>query len=260
LKKIEESGFPYPKLEMKGQHPNANGPDRLKIMTDKSYLSREYPHVAFFKGCTIRESGIKLQRPILEDHTILNNDLQPYKVRFTVNLGLGSTDLHEMVVLVTPSWSPLGAKQFKELVIAKFYDDCRFFRVIKGFMAQTGIAGNPAVHGKWMHRVIVDDPPLQSNTRGRVTFATSGKNSRTTQIFFNFGDNSFLDKQGFSPFGEIISGLDVLDKLYFKYGEGGKGDGSDGKGPSQGRISHEGNLYLNKLFPHLSYIVKAEII
>lgn len=174
-------------------------------------------------------------------------------------------------------------------------------------MAQTGIQGDPQEHNKWKHRVIIDDPVLQSNTRGRVTFATSGKNTRTTQIFFNFGDNSYLDKQGFSPFGEVIKGtitffittiitiivtiaititiqnkntitiavtitiailqlqlqlqgLDVLDKLYYKYGEGGKGDGSDGMGPNQGRISAEGNVYLDKLFPKLSYIVKTEFI
>ena len=126
-------------------------------------------------------------------------------------------------------------------------------------MAQTGIQGSPIEHSRWMHRVIKDDPPSTiSNTRGRVTFATSGPNSRTTQIFFNFGDNSFLDKQGFTPIGEIITGLDVLEKLYFKYGEGGKGDGSDNRGPSQGRITREGNAYLNKIFPQLSYIVKAD--
>jgi peptidyl-prolyl cis-trans isomerase A (cyclophilin A) len=216
---------------------------------------------------------LRLNRPLPIDHTnfnskppivtSINDGTQPYKVRFIINIEKTNSQnptFEEIIVQVNPKWAPLGAKQFHELIKSKFYDNCRFFRVLKDFMGQTGINGDPKEHNKWKHRVIIDDPVLQSNTRGRVTFATSGKNTRTTQIFFNFGDNRYLDKQGFSPFGEVITGLDVLDKLYSKYGEGGKGDGSDGKGPNQGRISNEGNTYLEKLFPKLSYIVKTEFI
>lgn len=127
-------------------------------------------------------------------------------------------------------------------------------------MAQTGISGDPAVRHTWRRKIIQDDPVAQSNKRGTVSFAMSGKNTRTTQIFFNTVDNKFLDKQGFAPFARIESGLEVIDGLYNKYGEGGRGDGSDGKGPSQGRINQEGNSYLDKVFPKLSYIVSAQVL
>ncbi len=125
-------------------------------------------------------------------------------------------------------------------------------------MAQVGIAGDPEVSKKWRTQTILDDPFVQNhNTRGRVTFAHAGKNTRTSQIFFNFRDNSYLDQQGFVPFAEVISGMEFIDGLYNGYGEGGRGDGSDGKGPNQGRIQRSGNEYLNKVFPKLSYIVSA---
>lgn len=126
-------------------------------------------------------------------------------------------------------------------------------------MAQTGMHGDPEVGRLWRRQIIQDDPVTHSNKRGTVTFAMSGKNTRTTQIFFNTVDNKFLDNQGFAPFASIDAGQDVIDKLYNKYGEGGRGDGSDGKGPSQGRINQEGNAYLNEVFPKLSYIVSARI-
>lgn len=127
-------------------------------------------------------------------------------------------------------------------------------------MAQIGLHPDPAVSNKWRGQTILDDPTVQHNTRGMVTFAHAGKNTRTTQIFFNFRDNSYLDQQGFAPFAEVISGIEFIDALYDGYGEGGKGDGLDGKGPSQGRIQRNGNEYLNKFFPKLSYIVSARIV
>jgi cyclophilin family peptidyl-prolyl cis-trans isomerase len=127
-------------------------------------------------------------------------------------------------------------------------------------MAQVGIAGDPLKGKEWKKKSIVDDPVLHSNQRGTITFATSGKNTRTTQIFFNFGNNGYLDQQGFAPFAEIIEGVDVLDLLYDGYGEGGRGDGSDGKGPSQGKIQQLGNTYLDEVFPQLSYIINATIV
>lgn len=123
-----------------------------------------------------------------------------------------------------------------------------------------GINGNPKVASAANKVHIVDDPVMQSNKRGTVTFATSGKNTRSTQIFINLADNGYLDKEGFAPIGEISDGMEYVDALYTGYGEGGKGDGLDGRGPSQGRIMREGNEYLNKLFPKLSYIVKAWIV
>ena len=126
-------------------------------------------------------------------------------------------------------------------------------------MAQTGMHGDPAVGKKWRKENIKDDKVTQSNKRGSVTFAMAGPNTRTTQLFFNFVHNKFLDSQGFAPFATVESGMNYIDALYNVYGEGGRGDGKDHKGPSQGRINQEGNEYLNKVFPNLSYIISATV-
>ena len=159
------------------------------------------------------------------------------------------------VITVHRDWAPNGADRFYNLVKNGFYDDVRFFRVIDGFMAQFGIHGTPAVASAWQNASIKDDPGKQSNKRGFVTFATRGPNTRTTQLFINFGDNAGLDKQGFSPFGEVTKGMDVVDKIYNGYGEGAP----RGKGPDQGRLQAEGNAYLAKDFPKLDYIKTATI-
>lgn len=159
---------------------------------------------------------------------------------------------------VTRSWCPIGADQFYNLVNSGFYNDCAFFRVIEGFMAQVGINGNPEVQKKWRDQTIQDDPVSKSNLRGYVSFAKTGApHSRTTQIFINFGDNRRLDKYGFAPFGYISAqGMKVVDALYAGYGEGAPA----GRGPSQGRIHEEGNQYLKRDFPRLDYITKATIV
>jgi peptidyl-prolyl cis-trans isomerase A (cyclophilin A) len=159
------------------------------------------------------------------------------------------------VVTVHRDWAPNGADRFYNLVKNGFYDDVRFFRVIDGFMAQFGIHGNPAVASAWRNANIKDDPVKQSNKRGFVVFATAGPNTRTTQLFINFGDNAQLDKSGFSPFGEVTKGMDVVDKIYNGYGEGAP----RGKGPDQGRVQSEGNAYLAKDFPKLDYVKTATI-
>ena len=169
---------------------------------------------------------------------------------------LFNTSKGNVIVEVNPDWAPVGAQRFKELVNASFYDDCRFFRVIEGFMVQVGMNGDPAVGAMWADSQMVDDPVLVSNTRGRVTFAKTGlPNSRTTQIFFNYGDNSQLDGQGFAPFGEVIEGMEVLESLYGGYGEGAP----NGAGPSQDLIRTRGNEYLIASFPKLDHIETARI-
>jgi len=173
-----------------------------------------------------------------------------FKVRFITSTG-------DFVVRVVPEWAPLGAARFCALVESGFYDGARFFRVLPGFVAQVGINGDPAVTRKWDKSEIQDDPVKQSNTRGRVTFATGGPNTRTTQIFFNFSDkNARLDSKGFSPFGEVIEGMDVVERLYAGYGEGPPG----GKGPDQERIEKEGNAYLERDFPKLDFIKTAQVV
>jgi peptidyl-prolyl cis-trans isomerase A (cyclophilin A) len=174
---------------------------------------------------------------------------ETYQVKLETSRG-------DVIIEVHPDWAPRGAARFKELVEAKFYDDCRFFRVLDGFMAQIGMNGDPKVNDKWRENRIKDDPVKKSNTKGMVTFATSGKDSRTTQFFINYGDNKGLDGQGFSPFGQVVKGMDVIESLYKDYGEGAP----RGRGPSQGQIGERGNEYLNKEFPKLDFIKTARIV
>ncbi len=157
-----------------------------------------------------------------------------------------------VLVDVEPGWSPLGAARFEELVTAHFFDDVAFFRVVAGFVAQAGLSGDPALNKLWRDRRIRDDPKAQSNTRGTVTFATSGAHARTTQFFINLADNVRLDLMGFTPFGRVRD-LAVADLLYSGYGDGPPG----GRGPQQGRIHREGNAYLRADFPELDYIERA---
>ena len=172
-----------------------------------------------------------------------------YNVKFDTSAGA-------FVVQVTRDWAPHGADRFYNLVKNGFYNDCRFFRVIQGFMVQFGINGDPAVMTPWRSAMIPPDPVKQSNKRGFITFAMGASpDSRTTQVFINFADNASLDKMGFAPFGQVVSGMDVVDKIYSVYGEGAP----RGAGPEQGRIQAEGNAYLLKSFPKLDYIKTATI-
>jgi len=172
-----------------------------------------------------------------------------YKVEFDTSKG-------PFVVEVHRDWAPNGGDRFYNLVKNGFYDSTRFFRVIEGFMAQFGVNGDPKVSAVWRESRIKDDPVKVSNKRTFVTFATAGPNTRTTQVFVSYGDNSNLDSQGFSPFGQVVSGMKVVDSLYSGYGEGAPG----GRGPSQARVQSEGNAYLASSFPILDYIKKATIV
>lgn len=159
---------------------------------------------------------------------------------------------------VNRKWSPQGADRFYQLVNSGFYNDCAFFRVIEGFMAQVGIHGDPETQAKYRDQTIKDDPVAKSNLRGYVSFAKTGApDSRTTQIFINFKDNSRLDELGFAPFGYISpAGMRVVDALYDGYGEAAP----RGRGPSQSRIQLEGNAYLKREFPRLDYITRATVV
>ena len=160
-----------------------------------------------------------------------------YKVQFDTSKG-------PFVIEVHLDWAPNG-----------FYDNARFFRVVTGFMVQFGINGDPKVSSVWHEARIKDDPVKQSNGRGYITFATAGPDTRTTQVFINFADNSALDRQGFAPFGKVVSGMTVVDALYADYGEGAP----RGRGPAQDRIQREGNAYLTAEFANMDYIKKATI-
>jgi len=175
---------------------------------------------------------------------------ETFTVRFETSAGQFDVAVHR-------EWSPNGADRFYNLVRNGYYDDVRFFRVLEGFMAQFGISGDPALNRAWRTAQIADDPVVQSNTRGRITYAKSNApNSRTTQLFINFGDNSQLDDMGFAPFGEVVAGMDAVDALYSQYGEGAP----QGGGPNQGKVQSEGNAYLEAEFPELDYIVRATVL
>ncbi len=169
-----------------------------------------------------------------------------YKATFDTSAGMFVIEVHR-------DWAPNEADRFYNLVKNGFYDDCRFFRVVPGFMVQFGINGNPAIQKVWSNANMKDDPVKRSNKRGYVSFAQTGApNSRSTQMFINFADqNAFLDHsgQGFAPFGQVVSGMNVVDKITAQYGER----------PDQGEITSKGNTYLNASFPKLDYIKKATI-
>ena len=172
---------------------------------------------------------------------------------YKVNL---DTSKGPIVIEVHRDWAPLGADHFYELVKSGFYDGARFFRVLPGFMAQFGIAADPKVNAKWKDATLQDDPVKQSNTRGMVTYAkTSLPNSRSTQLFINTGNNARLDSDGFAPFGQVLSGMEVVDQFYNGYGEGAP----QGRGPDQSQINEQGIAYLEKDFPMLDYIKKATV-
>jgi len=165
------------------------------------------------------------------------------------------TSKGDFIVQVHKEWAPLGAERFIELVKSGFYDKARFFRVVTGFMVQFGITGDPNVQAKWREATIQDDPVTQSNTRGKLSFATKGPGSRTSQVFINLVDNARLDQSGFAPFAEVVSGMEVVDQLYSGYGDGAP----RGAGPDQNLIQSQGNAYLEKDFPRLDFIKKASM-
>lgn len=166
------------------------------------------------------------------------------------------TSKGDFVLALEREWAPIGADRFYNLVINDYFTDVRFFRNIPGFMVQFGIHGDPAISKVWKEATIPDEPVKSSNAKGYISFAKGGPNSRTTQVFINFGDNMRLDQMGFSPFGKVVEGMDVVEKLYGGYGEGAP----KGRGPNQMKIVMEGNEYLIRDFPELDYIKKATVL
>ena len=172
-----------------------------------------------------------------------------YEVKFVTTAG-------DFTIKVTRAWAPNGADRFYNLVRHHFYDGAAFFRVLPGFMAQFGLSAYPEVSVAWQQANIKDDPVVQSNHRGFVTFAMADPNTRTTQVFINFGNNERLDRDGFAAFGMVTDGMDVVDKLYGGYGEGAP----DGHGPDQSKIGNLGHTYLEKSFPKLDIIKTATLV
>jgi peptidyl-prolyl cis-trans isomerase A (cyclophilin A) len=172
-------------------------------------------------------------------------DVAPAEFRASFDTSAGP-----FVVLVHRAWSPKGADRFYNLVKYGFFDNNRFFRVMPNFMVQFGINGDPEIQGPWRETDFPDDPRKESNKRGTITFANRGPNSRSTQVFINFRDNAMLDPQGFTPFGEVVSGMEAVDKINAEYGER----------PDQMQIQARGNAYLTPAFPKLDFVKKATIV
>jgi peptidyl-prolyl cis-trans isomerase A (cyclophilin A) len=175
---------------------------------------------------------------------------ETYRVKMETTAGPFIIEVHR-------EWAPNGADRFYNLVKIGYFDNVAFFRVIKGFMAQAGFNGDPAVSRAWLNSRIKDDPVTQSNKPGMVTFAMSGQpDSRSAQIFINYGDNSYLDASGFAPFGKVVEGMELVKQLYGGYGEGAP----KGKGPSQAELYRRGNSFLEAEFPKLDYIERATVV
>lgn len=185
---------------------------------------------------------------LLTPATLTAKAPETYRVKFDTSKG-------PFVVEVHRDWAPLGADRFYNLVRNGFYNNVRFFRVLNGFMAQFGMNGTPAVQKAWgaPAQNLKDDPVKQSNKRGYITFANAGPNSRSTQVFINLVDNTFLDPDAmhFAPFGQVVEGMEIVDMLYTGYGRQNV--------PDQGRITSEGNAYLTKEYPKLDYVKTATI-
>jgi peptidyl-prolyl cis-trans isomerase A (cyclophilin A) len=175
--------------------------------------------------------------------------LAEFKVRLDTSKG-------DIVLKITRDWAPKGADRFHALVKAGYYDDCRFYRVLPKYIAQFGISGTPATAAKWKELPIDDDPVKQKNTRGRLTFARGGPNTRTTNLFINLKDSTSLDGDGFAPIGEVVEGMDIADQLFSGYGDGAP----KGKGPSQKKIYEQGNAWLQKDYKDLDYIKTAKVL
>ena len=173
-----------------------------------------------------------------------------YRVRFETTKG-------DFVIEVHREWAPHGADRFFNLVRMNFFTDVAFFRVIRGFMAQFGVHGDPEINQAWARAFIRADPTRESNRRGRITFGQqrAGAATRTVQIFINYAHNANLDRD-FAPFGEVVEGMEVVDSLYAGYGE----EAPRGRGPAQGRALFEGNDYLKDEFPKLDYIRRAVLV
>ena len=161
-----------------------------------------------------------------------------------------------VVIEVHRDWAPIGADHFYTLVKTGFYDGDRFFRIVRNFVVQFGISGDPKVNRLWSNLNLPDDPVKQHNVRGTISYATSGPNTRSTQVFINLRDNrNSLDSTGFAPFGKVTSGMDVVDSFYNSYGD----MPPQGQGPDPQQIETQGNEYLQNHFPRLDYIKKATI-
>jgi len=230
----------------------------MKIIRTFSHFPRSLPGaltlpaVLFLAACAgeaSEEEAGPPPNPLLQPRDFTETAPGTYQVRLETTKG-------EIRIVVTRDWAPLAADRFYNLVSAGYYDGVAFHRVLSGFIAEFGIHGDPWVNAAWRQALMVDEPVRQSNTRGRVSFSKNTPNSRTVQVFVNLKDNGSLDEQGFSPFGEVAEGMDVVEALYAEYGDGPP----RGEGVYQAMAIARGDEYLNEEFPLLDRIERARIV
>jgi peptidyl-prolyl cis-trans isomerase A (cyclophilin A) len=222
----------------------AGTPTAMLAQTNTAAPAAHKPASAKSAGTTQTRTTTKMTTDpaLLKPASLTAKAPETYEVKLATTKG-------DIVIQVTRAWAPLGADRFYNLVRHGFYNDAAFFRIVPGFVVQFGLSGDPAVNRAWKNANIKDDPVKESNRPGTLTFATAGPNTRTTQLFINLGNNAPLDGQGFAPFGQVTSGMDVVQKLYSGYGER----------PDQGAITNEGKAYIDKNFPNIDKIVTATI-
>lgn len=199
-------------------------------------------------GSDAREEG-RIPAGLIQPRRADETAPSTYRARLETTEGNVSIQVHR-------SWAPRAADRFYNLIRVGYYDSVYVHRVVPGRVAQFGIHPDPRINYVWQQAVIEDDPVRESNDRGTVSFAKSGPNSRTTQVFINLRDNPGLDDQGFAPFGEVVEGMDVVDSLYAGYGDGPP----RGEGPYPAQAAAEGNEYFAREFPDLDLILEARIM
>jgi len=207
---------------------------------------------SLFSGCggSSDEAEPTVTRsPLLQPQRFQETAPAAYQVRLETSAG-------DVLIQIHRAWAPLGADRFYNLAKGGYYDDSRIYRVLPDFMAQFGLHADPYVTQAWKSEYLVDDPFVASNTRGRVAFAKGGLHTRTTEIFISYKDNSQLDERGFTPIGEVIEGMDVVDTFYSDYGDGPP----RGEGPYQAMAAARGNEYLDAEFPELTRILSATLV
>jgi peptidyl-prolyl cis-trans isomerase A (cyclophilin A) len=222
---------------------------RLLVLSSVALLALSVPFVASSPTFAAGQAPVAASKPskLLTPEALTAKAPALFKAKFDTSKGVFIVEVHR-------DWAPLGADRFYNMVSNGFFSGVRFFRVIPGFMAQFGINGNPAVTAAWNKADLKDDPAnKQSNTRGFITYGTTGRpNSRGTQVFINYKDNSFLDPQGFVPFGQVTEGMEVVDMLNSEYASKPQ--------DAQGRIAAEGNKFLVATFPKLDFIKTATVV
>lgn len=236
---------------------DVGGVDQDDLSTKgSSWAFSEYPKLDFVKNTKILSTSDK---PLAEAddgtcvpraHDINPNNIEEAPEAFVVEFHTTASS-RPIVIQVARDWSPIGVDRFYALLQDNFYDCATFFRVAPNFVVQYGIAAEPSQTQKWSDP-ISDDPVTQSNLKGFVTFATSGSDTRTAQIFINLKDNASLDSKGFTPFGEVISGLDVVESFY-------NPTPGDQGGANQGKLRSQGNEWILNEYPDIDYVKFTDI-